>query len=282
VDGFRFRERPEVIPETNRTDVNIYDMRLVRHEDGWIYGLFCTERADSNAPTGDTSAAEAQCGIVRTKDLKAWERLPDLKTPSPQQRNVVLHPEYVKGQYMLYTRPQDGFIDAGSGGGIGYGFTRSMENPVIQEELVMDRRVYHTVKEAKNGQGPAPLKTSRGWLHLAHGVRNTASGLRYVLYLFMTDLEEPWRVTYAPGGHFLAAVGQERLGDLHNIAFANGWVANEEGCVFIYYASCDTRVHVAKTSIDRLVDYAMHTPEDPLRSALCVQQRIELIDKNLT
>ena len=280
VDGFRFRDEPAVIPPADRPDTNVYDMRLIRHEDGWIYGLFCTERKDLSAPAGDTSAAEAQCGIVRSRDLESWERLPDLKTPSPQQRNVVLHPEFVNGKYMLYTRPQDGFIDAGSGGGIGYGFCDSMTDAVIREEHLVDPKTYHTVKEVKNGQGPAPLKTDQGWLHLAHGVRNTATGLRYVLYLFMTDLQEPWRVTHAPGGHFLAAWGDERGGDLSNIVFANGWVACEDGTVFIYYASGDTKVHVAVSSLDRLVDYVLNTPEDPLLAAGSVQQRLALIRKN--
>jgi len=280
VDGFRFRGFPLELNQTVRPDTNVYDMRLVKHEDGWIYGLFCTERKDLKAPDSDTSSAEAQCGLVRTRDLLTWERVPDLVTPSAQQRNVVLHPEYVNGQYMLYTRPQDGFIDAGSGGGIGYGFCDSMELAVIQEEFILDARVYHTVKEVKNGQGPAPIKTSEGWLHLAHGVRNTATGLRYVLYLFMTDLEEPWRVTYAPSGHFIAATGQERLGDLCNIVFANGWVCREDGSVFIYYASGDTMMHVAFSTVDRLLDYCKGTPADPLTSAACVSQRIALINAN--
>lgn len=281
-DGFRFRPRPEIIPETDRPDTNVYDMRLVKHEDGWIYGLFCTERKDRSAPMGDTSSAEAQCGIVRTRDLQTWERLSDLRTPSAQQRNVVLHPEFVNGRYLLYTRPQDGFIDAGSGGGIGYGFVNSMEQAVITEERVMDPRIYHTALEVKNGQGPAPLRTEHGWLHLAHGVRNTASGLRYVLYMFMTDLREPWRIIHRPGGYFLAAWGGERLGDLTNVVFANGWVARKDGSVLIYYASGDTRLHVAGSTLERLVDYCLNTPEDPLRSAACVQQRISLIEANDT
>ena len=281
VDGFRFRPAPLVLGQTDRPDTNVYDMRLVRHEDGWVYGLFCTERKDLGAPESDTSSAEAQCGIVRTRDLVTWERLPDLVTPSPQQRNVVLHPEFVDGKYMLYTRPQDGFIDAGSGGGIGYGFCDSMESAVISEEFILDQRVYHTVKEVKNGQGPAPIKTKEGWLHLAHGVRNTATGLRYVLYMMMTDLEQPWKVIYAPGGHFIAATGSERLGDLANIVFTNGWVPRDDGSVLIYYASCDTMMHVAYSSVDRLVDYCKNTPADPLTSSACVSQRIALIDANL-
>ncbi|WP_269542606.1 glycoside hydrolase family 130 protein [Cerasicoccus fimbriatus] len=278
IDGFVFRQKPLVIPSAERLDTNVYDMRLVKHEDGWVYGLFCTERKDPNAPEGDTSMAEAQCGIVRTKDLEHWERLPDLVTPSPQQRNVVLHPEFIDGRYMLYTRPQDGFIDAGSGGGIGYGFCDSMCAAVIHDERVMERRVYHTVKEVKNGQGPAPIKTSKGWLHLAHGVRNTATGLRYVLYIFMTDLVEPWKVIHSPAGHFIAAWEDERVGDLCNITFANGWVKQADDSVLIYYASGDTRTHVAYSTIDRLVDYCVNTPEDPFYSAECVAQRISLID----
>jgi 4-O-beta-D-mannosyl-D-glucose phosphorylase len=285
IDNFRFHEIPCVIPETERPDTNVYDMRLVQHEDGWIYGLFCTERKDPNAPEHNTSAAEAQCGIVRTKDLRKWERLPDLKSPSPQQRNVVLHPEFVDGKYMLYTRPQDGFIDTGSGGGtgggIGYGFCDDMTNAVVPEEKIMDYRIYHTIKEVKNGQGPAPIKTEKGWLHLAHGVRGTASGLRYTLYMFMTDLKEPWKVIHAPGGHFIAPCWEEeRIGDLISVAFTNGWVAKADGSVYIYYASCDTRMHVAYSTIDRLVDYCVNTPEDGLRSAACVQQRIALIEGN--
>ena len=281
IDNFRFHEIPCVIPETERPDTNVYDMRLTRHQDGWIYGLFCTERKDPSAPESNTSAAEAQCGIVRTKDLRTWERLPDLKSPSPQQRNVVLHEEFVNGRYLLYTRPQDGFIDAGSGGGIGYGFCDSMENAVIDEEKIMDRRIYHTIKEVKNGQGPAPIKTAKGWLHLAHGVRGTASGLRYTLYMFMTDLNEPWRIIHAPGGHFLAPCWEEeRIGDLISVAFTNGWVKRSDGSVFIYYATCDTRMHVAYSTVDRLVDYCINTPEDGLRSAASVQQRIALVEGN--
>jgi len=282
IDGFRFRAQPEIIPETNRPDTNVYDMRLVRHEDGWVYGLFCTERKDAAAPAHDTSAAEAQCGIVRSKDLQSWERLPDLQSPSPQQRNVVLHPEFVHGKYLLYTRPQDGFIEAGSGGGIGYGFCDTMESAILREEHSMDPRVYHTVKEVKNGLGPAPIKTPEGWLHLAHGVRGTASGLRYVLYMFMTDLKEPWRIVRAPGGYFLAPWEHERLGDLVSVVFSNGWVAREDGTVLIYYAACDTVLHVAVSTVERLVDYCLNTPEDGLSSAACVQQRIRLTQLNRT
>ncbi|MEK4854328.1 glycosidase [Paenibacillus sp. FSL H7-0756] len=281
VDGFRFWDHPVVLPETADPDINVYDMRLVQHEDGWIYGLFCTERKDPDAVPGDLSSAVAQCGITRTKDLKTWERLADLKTGSAQQRNVVLHPEFVDGKYAFYTRPQDGFIDAGSGGGIGWGLSEQIENAVITRETIMDQRYYHTIKEVKNGQGPAPIKTPLGWLHIAHGVRNTAAGLRYVLYAFLSDLAEPNRVTHAPGGHYIAPDGEERVGDVSNVVFCNGVIARDNGEVFIYYASSDTRIHVAATTVDQLLDYVMNTPEDPLRSYACVQQRIALIDRNL-
>jgi 4-O-beta-D-mannosyl-D-glucose phosphorylase len=280
IDNFRFRDYPIRMPETEAPDVNVYDMRLTAHEDGWIYGVFCTERKDESL--SDLSAAVAQAGIARTRDLQTWHRLPDLRTPSEQQRNVVLHPESVDGKYAFYTRPQDSFIEAGSGGGIGWALCQNIEQPVVEHEAILDHRRYHTIKEAKNGQGPAPLKTPVGWLHLAHGVRNTAAGLRYVLYLFMTSLEEPWRVTHAPGGYFLAPEGDERVGDVSNVLFVSGWIADEDGRVLIYYASSDTRVHVATSSIERLVDYAVNTPEDPLRSAACVEQRIDLIRRNLT
>ncbi|PTX96034.1 glycosidase [Spartobacteria bacterium LR76] len=280
IDNFRFWEEPCVIPETNEPDTNVYDMRLVPHEDGWIYGLFCTERRDPKAPPADQSSAVAQCGLVRTKDLIDWERLPDIKTPSAQQRNVVLHPEFVRGRYALYTRPQDGFIDAGSGGGIGWTLCRSMEKAVTGRESIIDRRVYHTINELKNGQGPAPLKTEAGWLHLAHGVRNTAAGLRYVLYLFLTSLSDPSKVVAKPQGYFLAPVGAERVGDVSNVVFSNGWVVRGDGTVLIYYASSDTRLHVATSTIPRLLDYVMKTPSDGLRSAASVQQRLELIRAN--
>jgi 4-O-beta-D-mannosyl-D-glucose phosphorylase len=279
VDNFRFWQRPVVLPQTDEPDTNVYDMRLTQHEDGWIYGLFCTERKDMSLPN-DSSAATAQCGIARTKDLVAWERLPDLKTNSGQQRNVVLHPEFIDGRYALYTRPQDGFISVGAGGGIGWGLTQDMTNPVIDSEVIVDTKVYHTIKEVKNGQGPAPIKTAEGWLHLAHGVRNTAAGLRYVLYMFMTDLKEPWRITHAPGGHFIAPEGGERVGDVSNVAFSNGWIVNGKNEVFIYYASSDTRLHVATSSVERLLDYVKNTPADPLTSAACVQQRLDLISRN--
>ena len=281
VDQFRFWDEPLAMPETDDPDTNVYDMRLTAHQDGWIYGLFCTERPDPDAhQSGDLSAAIAQCGIARTQDLKTWERLPDLATPSPQQRNVVLHPEFVGGEYGLYTRPQDGFISAGSGGGIGWGTSPTMDGATVDREEVLDPRVYHTIKEVKNGQGPPPIKTEAGWLHLAHGVRSTAAGLRYVTYLFMTALDEPWRVTHAPGGHFIEPQGAERVGDVSNVTFTNGWIADDDGTVFIYYGSSDTRLHVATSTVDRLVDYATHTPPDALRSAAAVDQRLALIEKN--
>lgn len=281
IDNFKFWDFPINIPETDNPDTNVYDMRLVKHEDGWIYGIFCTERKDPDAPQTDTSAAVAQAGIVRTKDLINWERLPDLKTKSPQQRNVVLHPEFVNGKYAFYTRPQDGFIETGSGGGIGWGLSDSIENAVIEEEIIVDEKIYHTIKEVKNGLGPAPIKTEKGWLQLAHGVRNTAAGLRYVLYMFLTDLNEPYKVIARPGGYFLAPEGEERIGDVSNVVFSNGWVAKKNGEVLIYYGSSDTRMHVAVSTVDKLLDYVLNTPEDGLRSAVCVQQRIELIKKNL-
>ncbi|MFP4016615.1 MAG: glycosidase [Halanaerobiales bacterium] len=280
IDGFEFWDKPVVMPETEDRDVNVYDMRLVKHEDGWIYGLFCTERKDPDAPAGDTSSAVAQCGIARTKDLKEWERLADLKTASPQQRNVVLHPEFIEGKYGFYTRPQDGFISTGSGGGIAWGLSESIKDARIDEEIIVDEKVYHTIKEVKNGQGPAPIKTEKGWLHIAHGVRNTAAGLRYVLYALMTDLEEPAKVIYQPGGYLLAPKGEERIGDVSNVVFSNGVIARDNGDVYLYYASSDTRIHVATTTVDKLVDYMINTPEDPLFSYDCVQQRIELIEKN--
>ncbi|MCB0689463.1 MAG: glycosidase [Saprospiraceae bacterium] len=280
IDQFRFWDMPVILPQTGDPDVNVYDMRLVDHQDGWIYGLFCTERKDKKL-LHDTTAAEAQCGIVRTKNLVEWERLPDLITYSGQQRNVVLHPEFIDGKYALYTRPQDGFISVGSGGGIGWGLCDDMTKAEIKEETIVDAKIYHTIKEVKNGQGPAPLKTKDGWLHLAHGVRNTAAGLRYVLYLFMTDLEKPWIVTHRPGGYFIAPYGDERVGDVSNVAFSNGWIINDKEEVFIYYASADTRMHVATSTLDQLVDYVKNTPEDPLYSHLCVQQRVDLIKKNM-
>jgi 4-O-beta-D-mannosyl-D-glucose phosphorylase len=280
VDNFRFWPRPVVLPQTDEPDTNVYDMRLTQHEDGWVYGLFCTERKDLTQPN-DLSAAVAQCGIARTKDLVTWERLPDLKTNSGQQRNVVLHPEFIGGKYALYTRPQDGFISVGSGGGIGWGLCDDMTRAVIVSETIVDNKAYHTIKELKNGQGPAPIKTPDGWLHLAHGVRNTAAGLRYVLYMFMTDLQKPWVVTHAPGGHFIAPEGEERVGDVSNVTFTNGWIETG-GQVFIYYASSDTRLHVATSTVAQLIDYCRNTPADPLTSAACVQQRLDLIARNET
>ncbi|RZK68412.1 MAG: glycosidase, partial [Pedobacter sp.] len=276
IDHFRFWDYPIVMPETDEPDTNVYDIRLVEHEDGWIYGLFCTERRDKAASEGDQSAAVAQCGIARTKDLKTWERLADLKTPSPQQRNVVLHPEFVNGKYAFYTRPQDGFVEAGNGGGIGFGLSTSIENATITEEVVIDKKIYHTVYEAKNGLGPAPIKTEKGWLHLAHGVRNTAAGLRYVLYMFMTDLNDLTKVTQKPAGYFLAPEGEERVGDVSNVVFSNGWIADEDGKVFIYYASSDTRMHVATSSIAQLVDYVTNNPADGFRSATSVQTIVDI------
>lgn len=281
VDHFKFWDHPIVMPQTEDPDVNVYDMRITKHEDGWMYGLFCTERKDPSAPLGDTSSAVASCGIARTIDLKKWERLPDLKTKSPQQRNVVLHPEFINGKYALYTRPQDGFIETGNGGGIGWGFTDSMENACIDEEILMECKEYHTIKEVKNGQGPSPIKTKKGWLHFAHGVRNTAAGLRYVVYAFLSDLEHPEVVTHRPGGFLIAPEGEEMTGDVSNVIFCNGAVARDDGELLIYYASSDTRMHVARTTIDKMLDYVLNTPEDPLRTYACVQIRNRLIDKNL-
>nr|MBC7614160.1 glycosidase [Pseudopedobacter sp.] len=280
IDGFQFWESPIVFNSNEGADVNIYDMRLTQHEDGYIYGLFCTEKKDPNAPAGDMSAAVAQCGIVRTKDLKNWDRLADLKTPSPQQRNVVLHPEFVDGQYAFYTRPQDSFIEAGKGGGIGFGLSKTMENAEVAKEHVLYSKEYHTVYEGKMGQGPGPIKTEKGWLHLAHGVRNTAAGLRYVLYMFMTDLKDLMKVTHKPGGYFIAPEGEERVGDVSNVVFSNGWIADDNGDIFIYYASSDTRMHVATSTINQLVDYCMNTPEDGLSSANSVNEINKLIKKN--
>lgn len=279
VDNFRFWERPVNLPDIDPEETNVYDMRLTAHEDGWIYGIFCSERHDWRAEPGDLSSAIAKAGIVRTKNLIDWERLPDLKSAS-QQRNVVLHPEFVDGKYALYTRPQDGFINAGSGGGIGWALIDDMTNAEVLSEQIIDKRYYHTIKEVKNGEGPHPIKTPKGWLHLAHGVRACAAGLRYVLYLYMTALNEPTKVIAQPGGYFLAPMGEERIGDVSNVLFSNGWIADEDGKVFIYYASSDTRMHVAVSSIDILVDYCLNTPADGLRSAASVARINELIDKN--
>ena len=280
VDGFRFWDFPITMPETADPDTNVYDMRLTAHEDGWIYGLFCTERKDQTQPN-DLSAATAQCGIARTRDLKTWQRLPDLQSRSPQQRNVVLHPEFVKGKYALYTRPQDGFLDAGSGMGIGWALCDSMENAVAGDEKIIDCRYYHTIKELKNGQGPHPLRTSKGWLHVAHAVRSCAAGFRYVLYAFLTDLRDPTKVIAAPAGYLIAPEGEERIGDVSNVVFCNGMIARKDGSLYIYYASSDTRLHVAATSVQKMVDYCLNTPADPLRSAKCVELRNKLIAKNL-
>jgi len=280
VEQFTFWDRPLDMPALHDEETNFYDMRLTQHEDGWIYGLFCTEMRDPAAPAGDQSAAVAHCGIARTRDLITWERLQNLKTPSPQQRNVVLHPEFVDGKYAFYTRPQDGFIDAGKGGGIGFGLAGDIAHAVIDHEVIIDPKIYHTVYELKNGQGPPPVKTSKGWLHLAHGVRNTAAGLRYVLYLFVTDLKDPSRIIYKPAGYFLAPEGEERTGDVSNVTFSNGWIADPDGTVFIYYASSDTRMHVAVSSTEKLLDYAMNTPADGFSSVQSVYSIYRLIDSN--
>lgn len=280
IDNFRFRDYPVLLPDTCPEETNVYDMRLTKHEDGYIYGVFCSESKDTT--TSDLSAAVAQAGIVRTKDLVKWERLPNLKSKSPQQRNVVLHPEFVDGKYAFYTRPQDDFIQTGSGGGICFGLCENIENPVIcTEEKVVSPRVYHTITECKNGAGAVPIKTPKGWIHIAHGVRNTAAGLRYVIYVFATDLNDPSKVIAAPSGVFIVPEGIERVGDVSNVVFTNGAIARENGDVFIYYASSDTRLHVATTTIDKLMDYTFNTPTDPLRSVDCVKQRYELIEKNL-
>jgi len=280
VDRFRFRERPVTMPEWGEPATNVYDMRLTAHEDGWVYGIFCVERKDPAAAPGDLSSAVACAGIARTRDFETWERLPDLQS-CHQQRNVVLHPEFVDGKYALYTRPQDGFIDAGSGGGIGWALVDRMEHAVVTEEKIINRRFYHTVKESKNGEGPHPIKTPQGWLHLAHGVRGCASGLRYVLYLYMTALDDPSRVIAEPAGFFMAPEAWEYVGDVANVLFSNGWIADEDGRVFIYYASSDTRLHVATSTVDRLVDYCLHTAPDGLRTGLSVETLNRLIDKNL-
>ncbi len=279
VDNFRFWDNPVIMPETDEPDVNIYDMRLTAHEDGWIYGVFCSERKDPNAHNGDLSSAVATAAISRTKDLITWERLPDLKSKS-QQRNVVLHPEFIDGKYALYTRPQDSFIDAGSGGGIGWALIDDIEHGVITHEEILDSRHYHTVKEMKNGEGPHPIKTKKGWLHLAHGVRQCAAGLRYVLYMYMTDLEDPSKSIASPGGYFMAPEGEERIGDVSNVLFSSGWIADDDGTVFIYYASSDTRMHVAVSTVDKLVDYCMNTPADGYRSATSVRAIQALIERN--
>ncbi|OJV91726.1 MAG: glycosidase [Bacteroidia bacterium 44-10] len=280
IDNFRFRDYPITMPDTEDPATNIYDMRLTAHEDGWIYGIFCAERHDPKAAAGDLSSATATAAIARTKDLVDWERLPDLKTKS-QQRNVVLHPEFVNGKYALYTRPQDGFIDAGSGGGIGWALVDDMTCAEVKEEKIIDLRYYHTIKEVKNGEGPHPIKTPQGWLHLAHGVRGCAAGLRYVLYMYMTSLEDPTRLIATPGGFFMAPEGEERIGDVSNVLFTNGWIKDEDGTVYIYYASADTRMHVATSTVDKLVDYCMNTPADGLTTAASVETLKDLIARNL-
>lgn len=280
VEGFRFQEKPILLPDTCPEETNVYDMRLTRHEDGWIYGVFCSESKDRTA--GDLSAAVAAAGIVRTKDLENWERLDNLVTlNSPQQRNVDLLPEFVNGKYAFYTRPMDDFIDTGSGGGIGFGLCDDIAHAVIDEEIITSPRRYHTITESKNGEGATPIKTEKGWLHIAHGVRNTAAGLRYVIYAFVTDLAKPWKVIAEPGGYLIAPLGRERVGDVSNVVFTNGAIADDDGKVYIYYASCDTRLHVAESTVEKLLDYCFNTPGDPLRSRDCVAQRCALIDRNL-
>ena len=279
IDNFRFWEYPIHLPDTDPSETNVYDIRLTAHEDGWIYGIFCSESLDPNAAPGDLSSAIAKAGIVRTKDLKSWERLPNLISQS-QQRNVVLHPEFVNGKYALYTRPQDNFIDAGNGGGIGWALIDDITHAEVKEEIIINHRHYHTIKEVKNGEGPHPIKTPKGWLHLAHGVRACAAGLRYVLYLYMTSLEDPTKVIAEPGGFLLAPMGEERIGDVSNVLFSNGWIADEDGTVYIYYASSDTRMHVATSTVDRLIDYCLHTPADGLRSAASVENICKLIEAN--
>ena len=279
IDNFRFWEYPIHLPDTDPSETNVYDIRLTAHEDGWIYGIFCSESLDPNAAPGDLSSAIAKAGIVRTKDLKSWERLPNLISQS-QQRNVVLHPEFVNGKYALYTRPQDNFIDAGNGGGIGWALIDDITHAEVKEEIIINHRHYHTIKEVKNGEGPHPIKTPKGWLHLAHGVRVWAAGLRYVLYLYMTSLEDPTKVIAEPGGFLLAPMGEERIGDVSNVLFSNGWIADEDGTVYIYYASSDTRMHVATSTIDRLVDYCLHTPADEFRSTASVKNICKLVEAN--
>ncbi|MFO7869068.1 MAG: glycosidase [Bacteroidales bacterium] len=280
VDSFRFWDTPITLPHIEEPDVNVYDMRLTQHDDGYIYGIFCTERKNPHAEKGDTSSAIANAGIIRSKDLHQWERLPNLVSQSGQQRNVVMHPHLVNGKYMLYTRPQDGFINVGTGGGIGIGYISDITNPTIENEHIIHNKQYHTVYELKNGLGPAPLKTEKGWLHLAHGVRNTAAGLRYVLYMFMTDLHNPEKIIACPGGYFLAPQDNERIGDVSNVTFANGWIANNDSTVYIYYASSDTRIHVAVSTINRLTDYCIHTPPDDFSTHKSVEKIKTLIEKN--
>ncbi|PKQ65035.1 glycosidase [Labilibaculum filiforme] len=280
IDNFKFWDRPISMPQTKEEDTNVYDMRLTQHDDGWIYGIFCTERKDPNAPDGDTSSAVAAAGIARTKDLVCWERLEDLKSTSGQQRNVVLFPHLIEGKYAFFTRPQDGFIDTGKGGGIGFGLSETIENSEVKEEVIVDAKTYHTIYEVKNGLGPAPIRTDSGWLHLAHGVRNTAAGLRYTLYMFMTDLKKPWIITHKPHGHFIAPLKEERIGDVSNVVFSSGWIADEDASVKIYYASSDTRMHVATSTIDQLLDYCINSPQDKFHSHKSVNTINDLINKN--
>ncbi len=281
IDNFEFKGLPLLLPQVEEEDVNVYDMRLTQHEDGWIYGFFCSERKDPAAPKGDTSMATAAAGIVRTKDLVNWERLPDLITKSAQQRNVLLFPEFVDGKYLVFTRPQDGFIETGSGGGICAGFADNLGIPVVGDEKLVDEKIYHTIKEVKNGCGATPIKTKEGWLFIAHGVRNTAAGLRYVIYAFMTSLKDPTKVIYRPSGYLIAPEGEERIGDVSNVVFTNGAICDDDGRLLIYYASSDTRLHVAETTIDRMIDYCKNTPEDSLTSRGQVEKRIELIKRNM-
>ncbi|MBN2350120.1 MAG: glycosidase [Bacteroidales bacterium] len=280
VDNFRFWDRPISLTRLDEPDTNVYDIRLTSHDDGFIYGVFCSEKKDPDAPAGDTSSAVAAAGIIRTKDLVNWERLPNLVTPSPQQRNVVLFQHLVDGKYAFYTRPQDGFIETGKAGGIAFGLSHSIKNAKIDKEFIVDNKVYHTVYEVKNGLGPAPIRTEKGWLQLAHGVRNTAAGLRYTLYMFMTDLAEPWKVTCKPAGHFLSPLQAERVGDVSNVVFTNGWIQDDDGTVFIYYGSSDTRLHVATSTVDLLTEYCLNTPQDGFDSGSSVKSINELIDKN--
>ncbi|MEM9141385.1 MAG: glycosidase [Bacteroidota bacterium] len=280
LDNFVFWDKPFLLPQNQDPDINAYDVRLVQHEDGFVYGIFCTERKDPEAPKDNTSAAVANAGIMRTRDLQNWERLPDLISKSRQQRNVTLHPEFVHGKYAIYTRPQDGFIETGSGGGIGLGYIKDMKNPQVRDEVIINNKQYHTVYELKNGQGPSPLRTGEGWLHLAHGVRNTAAGLRYVLYMFMTDLDDITKVIYRPGGYFMAPNDDEIFGDVGNVLFCNGWIADQDGKVFIYYASSDTRMHVATTTLDILLDYCKNTPQDKYSTNASVENILNLIEHN--
>ncbi len=280
IDNFKFWDQPITIPQLDKFDTNIYDMRLTQHDDGYIYGVFCSEHKDPSAPKGDTSTAIANAGIVRTKNLKDWERLPDLISTSGQQRNVVLFPHLIQGKYAFFTRPQDGFVNTGKGGGIGFGLSDTIENPEVKEEKIVDPKTYHTIYEVKNGLGPAPIKTDKGWLNLAHGVRNTAAGLRYTLYMFISNIDRPWEITHKPHGHFIAPLKEERLGDVSNVVFSNGWITDDDGKVYIYYASSDTRMHVATSTIDQLLDYCINSPKDEFYSYLSVKTINKLIEEN--